>query len=37
LIADVGRLRDEVGFRPRYSLQDGIAQTIEHMKSAGRL
>ena len=37
VIADVGRLRDEVGFRPRYSLQDGIAQTIEHMKSAGRL
>jgi nucleoside-diphosphate-sugar epimerase len=34
LIADIGRLRDEVGFRPRYSLQDGIAQTIEHMKSA---
>ena len=35
LIADVGRLRDEVGFRPRYGLKQGIAQTIEHMKSAG--
>jgi len=37
LIADIGRLRDEVGFRPRYGLKQGIAQTIEHMKSAGRL
>jgi nucleoside-diphosphate-sugar epimerase len=36
LIADVGRLREEVGFSPRYGLQQGIAQTIEHMKSAGR-
>jgi len=35
LIADIGRLRDEVGFRPRYGLKQGIAQTIEHMKSAG--
>jgi nucleoside-diphosphate-sugar epimerase len=34
LIADVGRLRDEVGFRPRFGLKQGIAQTIEHMKSA---
>lgn len=36
LIADIGRLRDEVGFRPRYGLKQSIAQTIEHMKSAGR-
>lgn len=36
LIADVGRLRDEVGFRPRYGLKQGISQTIAHMKSAGR-
>jgi len=35
LIADVGRLRDEVGFRPRFGLKQGIAQTIEYMKSAG--
>jgi nucleoside-diphosphate-sugar epimerase len=35
LIADIGRLRDEVGFRPGYGLKQGIAQTIEHMKSAG--
>jgi nucleoside-diphosphate-sugar epimerase len=35
LVADIGRLRDEVGFRPRYGLKQGIAQTIEHMKSAG--
>lgn len=36
LVADIGRLRDEVGFMPRYGLKQGIAQTIEHMKSAGR-
>lgn len=36
LFADVGRLRDEVGFRPRYDLEQGIARTIEYMKSAGR-
>lgn len=35
LIADVGRLREEVGFRPRYGLKQGIAQTIEHIKSVG--
>jgi nucleoside-diphosphate-sugar epimerase len=35
LIADIGRLRDEVRFRPQYGLKQGIAQTIEHMKSAG--
>ena len=32
LIADIGRLRDEVGFRPRYSLKNGIALTVESMK-----
>ena len=26
--ADVGRLRDEVGFTPRYGLEDGLAQTV---------
>ncbi|WP_372522586.1 NAD-dependent epimerase/dehydratase family protein [Sulfuricaulis sp.] len=36
LIADVGRLRDEVGFRPRYELKQGIAQTVENMKSVER-
>jgi nucleoside-diphosphate-sugar epimerase len=36
LIADVDRLRDEVGFRPRYGLKQGIAQTIENMKSVER-
>lgn len=35
LIADIGRLRDEVGFRPRYGLEQGIVQTIEHMKITG--
>lgn len=34
LIADVGRLHDEVGFRPRYELKEGIEQMIEHMKAA---
>ncbi len=33
LIADISRLRDEVGFRPRYSLREGIAGTIEYMKT----
>jgi nucleoside-diphosphate-sugar epimerase len=28
LVADVGRLRDEVGFRPRTSLRDGLEGTI---------
>lgn len=33
LIADVGRLRDEVGFKPQYELKPGIAQTIDHMRT----
>lgn len=37
LIADVGRLRDEVGFRPRYELEQGIARIIEHMRTTARL
>lgn len=36
LIADVGRLRDEVGFRPQYNLKEGIAGTIEHMRAFAR-
>lgn len=28
LLADVARLREEVGFRPRWSLQDGLAATV---------
>ena len=32
LIADVGRLRDEVGFKPFHSLENGIALTIESIK-----
>ena len=32
LIADVGRLRDEVGFKPSYKLEQGIALTIESLK-----
>jgi nucleoside-diphosphate-sugar epimerase len=32
LIADVGRLRNEVGFKPSYKLEQGIALTIESVK-----
>jgi nucleoside-diphosphate-sugar epimerase len=28
LLADVARLRDEVGFRPRWTLDDGLAMTV---------
>jgi nucleoside-diphosphate-sugar epimerase len=28
LVADVTRLRDEVGFRPRVRLSDGLATTV---------
>jgi nucleoside-diphosphate-sugar epimerase len=28
LVADVSRLRDEVGFRPRWTLADGLAATV---------
>lgn len=34
LIADAGRLRNEVGFRPKFSLQEGISRTVQHMKAA---
>lgn len=36
LIADIVRLRDEVGFRPRYKLKKGIEQMINHMTAAAR-
>ena len=29
LVADVRRLRQEIGFRPAYDLEAGLAQTIE--------
>jgi len=29
LVADVGRLQDEVGWRPRFDLQQGLARTVE--------
>ena len=29
LLADVTRLRDEVGFRPRWELADGLAATVQ--------
>ncbi|HLL73716.1 MAG TPA: NAD(P)-dependent oxidoreductase [Pyrinomonadaceae bacterium] len=33
LTADVGRLRDEVGWSPRYSLDEGLEETIDWWKS----
>jgi nucleoside-diphosphate-sugar epimerase len=35
LLADTGRLRDEVGFRTQISLADGIAETVEWWRRAG--
>jgi nucleoside-diphosphate-sugar epimerase len=31
--ADVGRLRDEVGWRPAISLAEGIRETVEWWKA----
>jgi nucleoside-diphosphate-sugar epimerase len=36
LVADVRRLADEVGFRPRMSLQEGIAETVAWWRDALR-
>jgi nucleoside-diphosphate-sugar epimerase len=33
LVADVSRLRDEVGFRPRIPLEQGLADTLEWWRS----
>ncbi|MGI9111668.1 MAG: NAD-dependent epimerase/dehydratase family protein [Gaiellaceae bacterium] len=33
IVADIGRLRDEVGWRPRRSLDDGLARTLEWWRS----
>jgi nucleoside-diphosphate-sugar epimerase len=33
LLADVARLKNEVGFLPKYDLQSGIAQTIDWWRS----
>lgn len=35
LYADVGRLREEVGFHPRFDLAEGIRQTIEWHQTQG--
>ncbi len=35
LVADVARLRDEVGFRPRWSLPDGLADTLSWWRGRG--
>lgn len=37
LTANVCRLREEVGFRPRYSLHDGLALTVASMQAAKAL
>jgi nucleoside-diphosphate-sugar epimerase len=36
LVADVSRLRDEVGFTPRIALREGLAGTLEWLRSSGR-
>jgi nucleoside-diphosphate-sugar epimerase len=36
LVADVTRLREEVGFRPGRSLDEGIAATIDSLRASGR-
>lgn len=36
LLADVARLRDEVGFRPRYDLRSGIADAVEWWRQRQR-
>jgi nucleoside-diphosphate-sugar epimerase len=33
LVADVGRLRDEVGFRPRHDLESGIKDTVDYWRT----
>jgi nucleoside-diphosphate-sugar epimerase len=33
VIADVSRLREEVGYRPQFSLEEGIGQTVNWWKS----
>lgn len=35
LLADVGRLRDEVGWSPQYDLASGLAETIKWWKQQG--
>jgi nucleoside-diphosphate-sugar epimerase len=37
MIADVGRLRDEVGWRPQWRLEDGVAATIRWWKTNGAI
>jgi nucleoside-diphosphate-sugar epimerase len=34
LIPSVARLRDEVGFRPRYTLRDGLGEAVEYWRGA---
>ncbi len=36
LVADVGRLRDEVGWRPSGSLDDGLRDTVEWWRATAR-
>ena len=35
LLADIARLRDEVGFRPRWTLDDGLATTVRWWENNG--
>ncbi len=34
IVADIGRLRDEVGFRPTLTLDDGLADTVRRWRPA---
>ena len=36
LVADVSRLRDEVGFAPRIALSEGLAGTLEWLRGSAR-
>jgi nucleoside-diphosphate-sugar epimerase len=35
LVADIARLRDEVGYRPRIALADGLAATVRWWQAQG--
>lgn len=37
IVADVARLRDEVGFRPAHSLEQGLAETVRWWRSQPRV
>jgi len=36
LVADIRRLREEVGWRPRRTLEEGLAETVEWLRRTPR-